>query len=200
MKKNVFIFAAVMAVAMSAHAQWFDFQSNVHRYGIGFNLGVVGQGTGYQDFGFGASINAWGVYIDFISAGPMYKYDNHVASMNDPINLRLLPDSTTTTINLGYQIPVLSWLRIMPLVGFNVTTSGRTDMSTHNAQTSGSGDNVSVELYHDYIREYRWSYFNYGGGIIISPIKWLSLYGVYTTHAVYGGISVNLNALDLNEE
>ena len=179
---------------MSSRAQWFDFSENVHRYEIGFNLGMVGVNSEFQDFGWGASISAWGVYLDFLSAGPMYKYDNRVASMNDPANVRYLPDSTTTTINLGYQIPVLPWLRVMPLVGLNVNTSGVTDMATHNAQTSGTGDNVSVELYHDYNKEYTWTYFNFGGGLVISPIKWVSIYGVYTKHAIYGGVTLNLSA------
>ena len=195
MKKALLIFAMGALLSMSANAQWFDFKSNVHRYEIGVNLGVAGQGTEFQSFGCGASLSAWGVYLDVLSAGPMYKYDNRVASMNDPANLRFLPDSTTTTINLGYQIPVLPWLRVMPLIGFNVCTSGKTDMATHNAQTSGDGEYINVELYHDYNREYRWTYFNFGGGLVVSPLKWLNLYGVYTTHAVYGGISLNLSAL-----
>ena len=67
-------------------------------------------------------------------------------------------------------------------------------MATHSAETTVSGDNVSVELYHDYNRESSWTYFNYGGGLVISPIKWFSIYGVYTVHSIYGGISLNLSA------
>ena len=194
MKKTLLI-VALVAATMGANAQWFDFKNNVHRYEVGINLGMTGINTGFQDLGWGASVSAWGVYLDFTSAGPMYKYDNRVASMNDPENLRLIPDSTTTTINLGYQIPVLPWLRIMPLIGFTVNTSGHTDMATHNAQTSSDGEYVNVELYHDYIRDYRWSYFNYGGGLVISPVKWVSIYGVYTPRAIYGGVTFNLSAL-----
>lgn len=194
MKKTLLI-AVLVAASMSVNAQWLDFGNNVHRYEIGINLGVVGQSTEFHDFGFGASLSAWGVYLDFVSAGPMYKYDNRVASMNDPANLRFLPDSTTTAIHLGYQIPVLPWLRVMPLIGFNTCSSGYTDMATHNVQASGDSENISVELYHDYNRENTWTYFDFGGGLVISPIKWVSIYGVYTTHAIYGGLSFNLSAL-----
>ena len=192
--KKALLIVALTAIAMSANAQMFNFENNVHRYEIGVNLGMAGVGTGFQSFGYGASLSVWGVYIDFISAGPMYKYDNRVASMNDPANVRFLPDSTTTTVNVGYQIPVLPWLRIMPLIGFNINTSGHTDMATHSAETTASDDYVNVELYHDYDREYSWTYFNFGGGLVISPIKWCSIYGVYTTHSIYGGISLNLSA------
>lgn len=194
MKKTLLLFATLTALTMSANAQWFDFKNNVHRYEIGVNLGMAGLNTNFHDFGAGVSLSAWGVYLDFLSAGPMYKYDNRVASMNDPANVRFLPDSTTTTINLGYQVPVLPWLRVMPLIGFNLCTSGYTDMATHNADVSSSGEYVNVELYHDYNRESTWAYFNFGGGIVISPIKWLSIYGVYTTHAIYGGLSLNLSS------
>lgn len=194
MKKGI-LFVALATLAMSASAQWFDFSQNAHRYAIGLNLGQAGNKTQFHDFGIGASISAWGVYVDFITAGPMYKHDNRVASMNDPIEQRFLPDSTTTAFNLGYQIPVLPWLRIMPLIGFNINTSGHTDMATHNAETTGTAESVTVELYHDYNSEQSWNYLNYGGGVFVRPIKWIDIYGVYTIHAIYGGISFNLDAL-----
>ena len=111
MEKTV-LFAAMMALVVGANAQWFDFKNNVHRYEIGVNLGVAGLGTEFNDFGIGASLSAWGVYIDFLSAGPKYKYDNHVSDMTNPS--AMVPDSTAWTLNVGYQIPVLPWLRIMP--------------------------------------------------------------------------------------
>lgn len=195
MKKTVLLMAAVLAVTMSANAQWFDFKNNVHRYEIGANFGVAGMNSEFRDFGIGASLSAWGGYLDFITAGPMYKHDSRVASMNDPVEQRLIPDSTTTSINLGYQIPVLPWLRIMPLVGININTSGYTDMSRIETETSGSSDNVTVNIVHPYDSEHTWCTLNYGGGLVVSPIRWISVYGVYTVNAIYGGITFNLSAL-----
>lgn len=194
MKKTI-LFAALAAVAMSASAQWFDFKNNVHRYEIGLNLGVAGMNSEFRDFGIGASVSAWGVYLDFITAGPMYKHDSRVASMNDPVDQRLIPDSTTTAINIGYQIPVLPWLRVMPLVGVNVNTSGYTDMSRIETETSSSDDYTTVNIVHPYDSERTWTSFNFGGGLVVSPFMWLSVYGVYTTNAIYGGITVNLSGL-----
>ena len=193
--KKTLIIAVLLVATMSANAQWFDFSNNNHRYETGINLGVTGIGTGYQDFGFGVSLEAWGVYLDFTTAGPMYEHDNRVASMNDPANVRYIPDSTTTTVNLGYQIPVLPWLRVMPIFGITINTSGYTDMATQNISVSGNSESVSAELYHDYKKQHTWSDFNYGGGLVISPIKWVSIYGVYTTHAIYGGITFNFSPL-----
>ncbi len=193
MKKSI-IFVAMIAIAIGANAQWFDFSKNTNRIEIGVNLGMAGQKTEFHDFGLGASLSAWGVYLDFITAGPMYTHDDRNASMNDPYEQRFFPDSTTTTINLGYQVPVLPWLRIMPLVGININTCGHTDMATLHAETSGSGDNIDVQLTHNYNSERTWANFNFGGGIVISPIKWVSFYGVYTTNAIYGGLSFNLTS------
>lgn len=188
MKKTVFILAAMMAVAMSANAQWFDFRNNVHRYEIGINLGVAGLGTQFHDFGFGASLSAWGVYLDIVTAGPKYKYDNHV---NVGI-AAMVPDSTATSISLGYQIPVLPWLRIMPIIGHTHVTSGYTDFSTVNVEVNEN----SGQMYHDYVKVGpARHYWHFGGGLVISPVKWVSIYGVYTTHATYGGLSFNLGAL-----
>lgn len=194
MKKSIII-VAMMAVAMGASAQWLDFSNNADRYEIGVNLGVAGMNSEFRDFGIGASLSAWGVYLDFITAGPMYRHDDRTASMNDPIELRQLPDSTTTSINLGYQIPVLPWLRVMPLVGININTCGYTDMSRTQVETTDYDQSVSVSLVHPYTSEDTWTTFNFGGGLVISPVRWVSIYGVYTTNAIYGGLSFNLSAL-----
>jgi hypothetical protein len=189
MKKSI-ILAAIMAITFSASAQLFDFSSNNGRFDLGVQLGQVGIDTKYTNLGWGASLSCYGVYVDFLSAGPKYKYDNHVeVGANAQV-----PDSTTMTANIGYQIPIFPWLRIMPLIGFSRTTSGYTDFSTVNAETTNSGDYVDVQLYHDYINQKSWNTLNYGGGLVIQPVKWVSIYGVYTIHAIYGGLSLNFNA------
>ena len=192
MKKSIII-AALMAVTMGASAQWFDFKNNVHRYEIGLNLGVPGLNTEFHDFGIGVSVSAWGVYIDFLKAGPMHKYDNHVADMTNPA--ARVPDSTAWTLNVGYQIPVLPWLRIMPVIGHSHNTSGYTDFSTVNVETSGDEYSSTSQMYHDYVKERGHGTLNYGGGVVITPIRWMSIYGVYTVHAIYGGLTFNLSAI-----
>ena len=48
MKKTVLMIATLVAVTMSANAQWFDFKNNVHRYELGLNLGMTGINTGFE--------------------------------------------------------------------------------------------------------------------------------------------------------
>lgn len=187
MKRSI-ILAAIMALTMSANAQWFDFSTNNGRFDLGLQLGPTGIGTEFTQFGWGLSADIYGAHVDFLSAGPMYKYDNHV----DVGNAAMVPDSTVTCINLGYQIPVLPWLRIMPIIGHCHTTHGYTDFSTVNVEVN---DNYSAQMYHDYVKQGpAHHYLNYGGGIVVQPCKWVSIYGVYTTCAIYGGVSVSFNA------
>ena len=193
MKKALLIFAMGALLSMSANAQWFDFKNNVHRYEIGVNIGMAGIGTEFHDLGFGASVSAWGVYLDVLSAGPKYQYNNHVEGFSR--GNALVPDSTATTVNIGYQIPVLPWLRVMPLIGFCRNTSGYTDFSTVNIDINGSDNSTTGQIYHDYIKEHGHGSFNFGGGLVISPVKWVSVYGVYTPRAIYGGVSLNLSTL-----
>lgn len=189
MKKNI-ILAVLMAMALGASAQWFDFSNNTGRFDLGVHLGNTGIGTNYTDLGWGASASIYGVYIDCITAGPKYKYDNHVEVGPSA----QVPDSTVLCINLGYQIPVLPWLRVMPIVGHCHTTAGYTDFSTVNVEVNGSGESTSAQMYHDYVKTPGSSrhYWNYGGGLVLQPVKWVSVYGVYTVRAIYGGLVFNL--------
>lgn len=183
MKKSIII-AALMAVTIGASAQWFDFSNNKEILEVGFQTGPVGLKTNYNNWGFGGSINVCGVYVDFLYTSPEHKYDNHVL----PI---MYNDTSALTINVGYQIPVLPWLKVMPVVGHCHTSAGLTDATTVNVDVDGE----SARMYHDFEVTSRRHYFNYGGGLVIHPIDWMSIYGVYTVHAIYGGITFNLGAL-----
>ena len=183
MKKTTVI-AALLALTMGANAQWFDFSNNNRRFDIGFQIGVAGINTNYNDFSYGLSTCIYGVYLDFLYSGPEHKFDNHVTQ-------DLYNDTAVLSINIGYQIPVLPWLRIMPLIGHTHTSTGITDASTVNIEVN---DDIGT-MYHDFDVTSRRHYFNYGCGIIVQPVRWASFYGVYTNHAIYGGISVSLGSL-----
>ena len=186
MTKKILILATLVALAVSAKAQWFDFSNNDERLTLGFHLGANAVGTEYSNFGFGASLSVMGVYMDFMRVIPAHKYDNHV-------EYTVYDDSASLTINLGYQIPVLSWLRIMPLVGYCQTNYGKTDASSINFSNS---DDYNPTLYHDYdvTPGSRKHYFNYGVGLFVTPVQFMDIYAIVSSKAIYGGISVNLAA------
>lgn len=185
MKKTILIIATMVAFVMSANAQLFDFSSNIGRVGIGVQGGQSMPKTEYSEFGFGLSLQMYGVQVDFINVVPAHKYDNHVTNT-------LYRDSASFNINLGYQIPVLPWLRIMPMIGYSQTNYGDTDATTVNIDA----DENTATMYHDYdvVSGSRQHYFNYGVGLSLTPFKYVDIYGVYSAQAIYGGIAINLNA------
>lgn len=185
--KKCFILAALLAVAMSANAQWFNFSNNNNRYGAGGHIGLAGWNSEYSDFGTGFSLSAWGVYVDFLQGGPEHKWDNHVVDTK-------YNDSVAFHINAGYQIPILPWLRIMPMVGYCQTNAGLTDATTVNINVD---EDHIADMYHDYdvTPGTRKHHFNFGCGLFVQPIRWVEIYAVGSRYAIYGGISFNFGSL-----
>ena len=182
----------LLFVTVCAHAQLFDFSSNNNRYEIGANFGQMAFNTQYARFGLGMNLLAWGVYLDFNMTAAQHKFDRKFS--NTQWN-----DDEFFNINLGYQIPILSWLRVMPLLGYAQTNEGITDASTINI--SPGEDSGSTSVYHTYTVTpgSRVHYFNFGGGVSIQPFKWFSINFVYTRHATYGGVAIDIDALGFGQ-
>ena len=190
--KRYTISLVLLFVTVCAHAQLFDFSSNNNRYEIGSNFGQMAFNTQYARFGLGMNLLAWGVYLDFNMTAAQHKFDRKFS--NTQWN-----DDEFFNINLGYQIPLLSWLRVMPLLGYAQTNEGITDASTINI--SPGEDSGSTSVYHTYTVTpgSRVHYFNFGGGVSIQPFKWFSINFVYTRHAIYGGVAIDIDALGFGQ-
>ena len=161
----------------------FDFTLNALRLEGGVTVGQVGSFTDYARFGMGAYALYNGFYLDFIKAEPQHKYNSHVTN-------EMWNDNCAFSINAGYQIPIVSWLRIMPVVGYAQTNDGITDGTSVNWSV---GDETAT-WYHDYTVTpgSRRHYFNYGGGLSIQPCKWFSINLIGTRYALYGGVGLDL--------
>lgn len=186
--KKVFILIALISVAVSASAQkMFDFDSNTMRLEAGLNIGQAGSFTPYARWALGANILAFGVYVDYLKAEPQHKYAD-AGEISDA----KWDDTVAFCINAGYQIPIVDWLRVMPLVGYAQTNEGVTDGSKLKVES----DEDSFNLYHPYkvTPGTRTHYFNYGGGLSVQPCKWFSINLVATRYALYGGITLNVMA------
>ena len=183
MKKLIAI-AMLLSSAFLADAQVFDFSSNNGRLEGGFVAGLAGYGTKYQGLGSGVSLTVYGAYLDYIQYGPQHRYSSVITDTE-------WDDTMALSLNVGYQVPVLPWLRVMPVVGYTQTNEGKT-----------KGNEVDVDVddsfswHHPYkvTRGSRIHRFNYGGGLSVQPLKWFSLNFVYTHDAIYGGISINMMA------
>ncbi|MBO4634218.1 MAG: hypothetical protein J5669_02465 [Bacteroidales bacterium] len=194
MKRLFFsIFLAVIAIGAAAQSgavaevgkeyKLAEFLINPSRMEAGLTIGQVGSFTEFARFGMGANILYNGFYLDFIEADPQHKYNNEISDTD-------WNDTCAFAINIGYQIPILSWLRIMPLVGYAQTNEGITNGSSLNL----SADSDSISWYHDYkvTPGSRTHYFNYGGGISVQPCRWFSINLIGTRCALYGGFGLNL--------
>ena len=186
--KRCVLTTLLMVLAMNANAGWFDLSENKGRCGLGVNMGFVGWNTRYGDFGWGPSINVNGVYLDFLSGGPAHEHSKVRQGEGHLFN-----DSTAFLANVGYQLPIFPWLRVMPLVGYCQTDAGVTDVSKTYGQHFGY---AVTNSYHPYIVTpgTRRHYINFGVGVFVQPVQWLEVYAVGSLHALYGGISINLGA------
>ena len=188
--KRYIISLVLLSVTICAHAQLLDFSSNNNRFEAGLNFGQMAFNTEYARFGMGMNMLAWGVYLDLNSTIAQHKFDREVSDT-------LWDDDEFFNINLGYQIPIFSRIRIMPLLGYAQTNEGITDASTINIDISPGEESNSASIYHTYTVTpgSRVHYFNYGGGISIQPLKWFSINFAYTRFAVYGGFAIDIDAL-----
>ena len=188
--KRLIISLVLLSVTVCAHAQLFDISSNNNRYEIGLNLGQMAFNTEYARFGMGMNMLAWGVYLDLNRTIAQHKFDREVSDTQ-------WNDDEFFNINLGYQIPILPWIRVMPLLGYAQTNEGITDASTITIDISPGEESSSASIYHTYTVTpgSRVHYFNYGGGISIQPLKWFSINFAYTRFAVYGGFAIDIDAL-----
>ena len=181
-KKSIILVALLAVMTFSAKAQWFDFSNNL-RASVGINVGMVGYNYNFQsldtelaNLGVGASFSIAGAYIDFIYQNPEHRYSSAVGVSD-------WHDHTALTINAGYQIPVLSWLFVTPLVGYSNETTGITRANNITAEHS--------KIVHRYDRQTISHHFNYGVGLMVRPIRWIEIGAVATTHAIYGNISIS---------
>ena len=188
--KSLIISLVLLSVTVCAHAQLFDFSSNNNRYEAGLNFGQMAFNTEYARFGMGVNTLAWGVYLDLNMTAAQHKFDRKFSDTQ-------WDDDEFFNINLGYQIPILPWIRVMPLLGYAQTNEGITDASTINIDISPGEESNSASIYHTYTVTpgSRVHYFNYGGGISIQPLKWFSINFAYTRFAVYGGFAIDIDAL-----
>lgn len=184
MKKLILVFTLVL-FTLGAKAQVFDFSSNTGRIEAGINIGQAGSFTEYAHVGFGANLCIYGIYVDWLKAEPEHKFSDTVSDTK-------WNDTSAFCINAGYQLPVFSWLRLLPLVGYAQTNEGITD----GTKLRVDADEDSISFYHPYkvTPGSRIHYFNYGCGLSVQPCKWFSINAVASRYAIYGGITINLVA------
>lgn len=186
--KRLTVILSLLAFCIGAKAQApafleHIFELNSNRLDAGLTLGQVASFTDYARFGFGASVQFKGIYVDFLKADPQHMYNGEISDTK-------WNDTSAFCINAGYQIPIFGWLRIVPLLGYAQTNDGITDGTS--LQVSAGDDTPSWYHRYEVIPGSRTHYFNYGGGLSVQPCKWFSVNAFFTSRAIYGGVAVDL--------
>ena len=191
MYKKIILFTALFAtLGLSSNAQFLDLSNNSEHASVAFTIGKAGFGTEYGGLGIGGSLSICGFYVDCLINSPEHLYDKHMYSADSPN--RYIPDSRAFTVNFGYQIPVLSWLRIAPIIGYSQTSYGVVDRSSMNIEVDSESSTGRVR--HDYISSEDFDEFNFGGAIFIQPIPFIEIGFVGTRRAIYGSIGFSLDS------
>lgn len=181
--KKLLLSLAIVLLSLTAMAWTPDFSLNKERFSAGLHGGVVALGTEHQGAGIGFNVTAFGVSVDYVGYSPEHRH----TPRNDKWN-----DSEAFSVNLGYHIPIFKFLSIYPVVGYSNRSDGVTDGAKHHY--SVDEDDYSVTRYNKYTADWVEHRFNYGCGMAVRPLSWLSIHIVGSRNAIYGGIGVNFNA------
>ena len=182
--KKIFLSVALALISMAAMAWTPDFSLNNNRFSVGLHGGVVALGTEHQGAGIGFNVTAFGVSVDYVGYGPEHIH----TPRNDRWN-----DSEAFSVNLGYHIPLFSFLSVYPVVGYSNRSDGVTDGANH--RYSVDDEDYSVTRINKYTRDWTEHRFNYGCGIAVTVAPWLTIYAVGSRNAIYGGLGLNFSKL-----
>lgn len=173
MKKNILTLLFTL-LTISVNAQTFFERNKNISFGIQF--GAVDHHNN-TDMGFQtlmATVSCYGVYLDIGGWPRAYGSDARIDKWDDEYCI---------AFHIGYQLPILDWLKITPIIGYYNHESGYTDGYYWKVNQYGI-DNKFVAL--DELNG-----FDYGGNIQID-IKRFSIFGTFTKNMWYAGIGFNL--------
>lgn len=182
--KRILLVIIIAACPLVAKAWRPDFSLNKNVYSLGMMGGVIGYGTEHQNISFGANVTIGGVSVDFLAYG-----SEHLSTPEE----QKWNDKESFVVNVGYHIPLCKYVRVYPLVGLSERSNGVTDGSKY--KMIWDTDDISQTRFNDYTRTQTMYEFNYGGGIAITPLRWLTIHLVASRYAMYGGIGLNLSRL-----
>ena len=177
--KKIVLALAILLSGITAKAQIFPFaEVDFGHFGIAFQAGAIGIGKEVTRAAFGANLLAYGVYLDFLYAGPQHKSDPKVDIWND---------SSGYSVHLGYQIPITEYLRIIPFAGYAEVNRGVTDGTDYSYEYSTTNKRWNVN--NKYTKDWRAGGFDAGGSLVIN-IGPANIFLTGTMSSAYGGIGV----------
>jgi hypothetical protein len=129
--KKIIVLLLMAVLGMKAQAQLL--QGDGFYANKGYEIGLIGGVIGvYDDLSYGAfglNFTAYGVYVDFLGMPRAHEKSTDVDVHEN--------EKTSIGVHLGYQLPLTTWLSIIPVVGYASVKNGTTDGSNYkiNKQT-----------------------------------------------------------------
>ena len=175
--KKTLLALAILLFSITANAQWFPFDDvNRNFYGGAIQGGALGLGKEVTRAAFGANVLAYGVYLDVLYCGPQHAHDP---------KKDVWDDSSGFSLHAGYQIPILEFLRVIPLVGYAEVNRGVTDGTDYSLDYNSSSKQWLIR--NKYTKNWKDGGFDAGGSVVIN-IGPVNIFLTGTMCSVYGGI------------
>ena len=173
MKKIICAILFVLISICTNAQSFFERNKNVS---LGIQFGAVDQHN-HTEMGFQTlmvNTTCYGVYLD-VGGWPR--------SHGDDVRIDEWDDEYCFAFHLGYQLPVLKWLKITPIAGYYKHESGYTDGSHWKV--------VNYGISNKFVAQDKLNGFDYGCNIQID-IKQFSIFGTITKNMWYAGIGFNI--------
>lgn len=143
-----------------------------------WNISLVGGYVGYSDdinYGaIGVSVTIKGFYVDLMGFPAIH---------GDDVRVDKWDDKKSFLCHVGYQVPIIKSLRIIPVVGYSYISRGITDGWDWSA--GGSGINNKYHSLQSISR------FDYGGIVVLNYKRTVFSIGA-TRSCLFGGIGIEI--------
>jgi len=173
MKKLFLLSLFVVAMCTNANAQMFS-KSAFRKANSKFSMGLMGGSIGLFDDkampAIGLNVMWHGIYFDFLGWPRSHEKDTHVGKWDD---------ETSIGVHAGYQLPVTSHFRLIPIIGYASSSSGTTNGYNWHVGSGG--------ITNSYSKDDEAAGFDYGV-VFMFNIKHLNLFATATRYSVYGGV------------
>ena len=150
--------------------KWFDTNKNLS---LGVMYGKIGASEEISQNAWGLNLQIFGLYFDCM--GKPRKHGNDVA-------IDKWKETEAVSYHFGYQIPIVEYVRIIPIIGYYSVKTGTTDGYNWSVTQNGISNAFNIDKK------------NCGmdcGGVLVLNYSFVCLYGAYTKHnQFYGGVGI----------
>ena len=172
MKKTICIIILIVVCFPLNAKKWFDTNKNIS-FGLLYGTVCAKEELSQHAWGFNSML--YGFYFDLLIKGRSHGGDVAVGKWKD---------KEADSFHFGYQIPIIEYVRIVPIIGYSSVKTGMTDGYNWSISQHGLSNSFNVDK--------KIGGFDCGGVLVLN-YSIISLYGGYTNYNMfYGGVGIEL--------